>query len=260
VAADYLERAVAAFQAIDDSLSLIGPLAALGFCVGLRGEPQRAMQLVEESVALARRTGSTGRLAIASIYFGQVALAQGDIERAVAAFEEGLKVSREWESAWSMAECLEGLAVAAGATAQADRAARLLGAAGRLRVSIGAPVHPVDRADHERTVALVRSAIGDEAFAAAFAAGQAAGLDEVIEYATSGRAAAAARVAHGLSPREREVAVLIARGLTNRQIADTLVIAERTVTNHVEHILNKLGFSSRSQVASWITQQQQRSV
>jgi DNA-binding CsgD family transcriptional regulator len=54
-----------------------------------------------------------------------------------------------------------------------------------------------------------------------------------------------------LSSRELEVAALVARGLTNRQIADRLVISERTAQNHVQHILTKLGFMSRSQIAAW---------
>jgi non-specific serine/threonine protein kinase len=58
-----------------------------------------------------------------------------------------------------------------------------------------------------------------------------------------------------LSPREREVALLVARGLTNPQIANELVIGERTVQTHVSHILAKLGLSSRVQVASWIAEQ-----
>ena len=54
-----------------------------------------------------------------------------------------------------------------------------------------------------------------------------------------------------LSPRETEVAELIAEGLTNRQIAERLVISERTAQNHVQHILTKLGFTTRSQIAAW---------
>ncbi len=54
-----------------------------------------------------------------------------------------------------------------------------------------------------------------------------------------------------LSPREAEVARLVAEGLTNRQIAERLVISERTAQNHVQHILTKLGFSRRSQIAAW---------
>ena len=54
-----------------------------------------------------------------------------------------------------------------------------------------------------------------------------------------------------LTSRELEVATLVAEGLTNRQIADRLVISERTAQNHVQHILTKLGFTSRSQIAAW---------
>jgi DNA-binding NarL/FixJ family response regulator len=54
-----------------------------------------------------------------------------------------------------------------------------------------------------------------------------------------------------LSPREADVATLVAEGLTNRQIAERLVISERTAQNHVQHILTKLGFTTRSQIAAW---------
>jgi DNA-binding CsgD family transcriptional regulator len=54
-----------------------------------------------------------------------------------------------------------------------------------------------------------------------------------------------------LSKREREVAALVARGLTNREIAQTLFLSERTAENHVQHILTKLGLGSRVQIAAW---------
>ncbi|HEX9925050.1 MAG TPA: response regulator transcription factor, partial [Anaerolineae bacterium] len=59
------------------------------------------------------------------------------------------------------------------------------------------------------------------------------------------------RAFDGLTRREREVAALIAQGHSNRQIAEGLVLSERTVATHVGNILNKLGFSSRAQIASW---------
>jgi len=55
----------------------------------------------------------------------------------------------------------------------------------------------------------------------------------------------------GLTAREREVAALIAQGKLNREIADKLVVGERTVETHVGNILSKLGFASRSQIAAW---------
>lgn len=55
-----------------------------------------------------------------------------------------------------------------------------------------------------------------------------------------------------LTPREREVAALVAEGMTNRQIGENLYVAERTAETHVENILMKLGFTSRTQVARWV--------
>jgi serine/threonine-protein kinase PknK len=59
---------------------------------------------------------------------------------------------------------------------------------------------------------------------------------------------------HGLTPRERDVAVRIARGLTNRQMAAELALAERTVDVHVSNILSKLQMTSRAQVAAWVVE------
>jgi DNA-binding NarL/FixJ family response regulator len=56
------------------------------------------------------------------------------------------------------------------------------------------------------------------------------------------------------SRREREVIVLIAQGCTNREIADRLVISERTAEKHVQNILNRLGLRSRTQAAAWAVQ------
>jgi non-specific serine/threonine protein kinase len=63
------------------------------------------------------------------------------------------------------------------------------------------------------------------------------------------------RPAELLTPRQREVALLIAHGLTNRQIAQRLIIAPRTADNHVQHIFDKLGLSARAQVAAWVALQ-----
>jgi DNA-binding CsgD family transcriptional regulator len=58
-----------------------------------------------------------------------------------------------------------------------------------------------------------------------------------------------------LTPRELEVARLVAQRLTNKQIGETLFVSERTAENHVQHILIKLGFSNRSQIATWLVTQ-----
>ena len=55
----------------------------------------------------------------------------------------------------------------------------------------------------------------------------------------------------GLSRREFEVASLVAEGMSNKEIASKLILSERTIDHHVAHILDKLGFNSRAQVAVW---------
>ena len=79
---------------------------------------------------------------------------------------------------------------------------------------------------------------------------RALGLLEQLEHRAAASRGDATQV---LTGREREVARLLAGGRTNRKIADTLVITEGTVEVHVKHILSKLGFKSRAQVAAWAT-------
>jgi non-specific serine/threonine protein kinase len=57
-----------------------------------------------------------------------------------------------------------------------------------------------------------------------------------------------------LTPREQQIARLVGQGLSNRQIAAQLVISQRTAESHVENILRKRGFASRTQIAAWISQ------
>jgi DNA-binding NarL/FixJ family response regulator len=60
-----------------------------------------------------------------------------------------------------------------------------------------------------------------------------------------------ARTKSPLTAREREVARFVSEGLSNREIAERLVISERTAEGHVQHIMDKLGFRSRAQIAAW---------
>ena len=106
------------------------------------------------------------------------------------------------------------------------------------------------------------------AFGAAWRAGGELSVEQAIDEARAAGAGAAppAAVAGAERPpagtarprltrREREVAALVARGLSNRQIAAELTITERTAENHVEHILTKFGFRSRAQIAAWTVRQ-----
>jgi non-specific serine/threonine protein kinase len=128
----------------------------------------------------------------------------------------------------------------------------------------------------ERALRPAREALGPAAAESAWAEGAAMTVEEAVRYALteepegeplsmpapSGGATDGTRAhpdtqerrasgAAPLSPREAEVAILVARGLTNPQIASALIISERTAARHVEHILAKLGFATRAQIAVW---------
>ena len=99
---------------------------------------------------------------------------------------------------------------------------------------------------------VARRELGDPSFATAWRAGQALPVEEAVrEAASMPPTGVAAPARTHLSPREREVAALVAQGCTNQQIAARLIFAEATAAKHVEHILEKLGFTSRVQIASW---------
>jgi DNA-binding NarL/FixJ family response regulator len=117
-------------------------------------------------------------------------------------------------------------------------------------------------AAHEQCEAQLRRVLGDDAYAAAVQRGTGLNLDQAIAYALGEQAAApgpARSPTRGpgvLTRRERQVAELIAQGLSNKQIAAKLVIAPRTAEGHVERILTKLGFTSRTQIATWAAAQE----
>ena len=128
------------------------------------------------------------------------------------------------------------------AAAQADRA--------------GAPGFVAEARYHYATTLLLRGGPDDHARAATAARdadrlAKALGMAAYTDRTSALVAQLAGAPAAGLSPREIEVAKLVAEGLTNRQIADRLVISERTAQNHVQHILTNLGFTTRSQIAAW---------
>jgi DNA-binding CsgD family transcriptional regulator len=111
---------------------------------------------------------------------------------------------------------------------------------------------PADQARLERWFQVARDALGELAYLRSWQAGTEWPLEEAIHEAVAVEASTPAVSAlDGLTPREREVAALVAEGRTNQQIADQLIFTEATARKHVEHILDKLGFSSRAQIVAW---------
>jgi predicted ATPase/DNA-binding CsgD family transcriptional regulator len=180
-------------------------------------------------------------------------------------YAECLRVARDSGDRLGLARAFEGLASLL-ADAQPDCAARLVGAAEHLRQTIGAPTLAVERQRLEEWVPAARHRLGDQPFAWAYAAGREMTLDQACAEAlrtdpdTLGsvgnvlRAPLGSRDRDVLSPREHEVANLIAEGRTNHEIAQALVVTDRTAEHHVENILGKLGLNSRTQIGVWVVE------
>lgn len=237
-------------------------LARLGEVLRARADYERARLLQAESLALIREVGDRAATTYSLRNSAILALCQGDHERARAFLREGVTLCRGVPERWAIDWYLDGLAGVACAEKRYLHAARLLGAEEALHDTLGLRRTPMDQADHERFLASARAGCGDTAFDTARAEGRAMTSEQVIEDALDPTEAVSPgmkeveRPTVGkrgglLTSRERQVAALIAQGLTNREIGSALTIAERTVDTHVENILNKLGFNARTQIAVW---------
>ncbi|WP_324194872.1 ATP-binding protein [Nocardia terpenica] len=190
----------------------------------------------------------------------------GDQDAAARFLRRAIEMFAQFDRCVWLASAFDGMAWSAAARGEPVRAARLMGAAQSLELSSVRLAQAITGAVGEKVRARVRTALGEDGFRAAVAAGAALPLPAAIDYALE-RAPAAAepvrpdpidrdpylrRGADMLTRREKEVARLIAAGYSNKRIAAELVISVRTAETHVEHILTKLGFGSRTQVAGWV--------
>jgi predicted ATPase/DNA-binding CsgD family transcriptional regulator len=200
---------------------------------------------------------------------GAVACDEGDYEAARGYFHDQLTLNESWDPN-SLAAALLQVARVALLAGQADRAARLLACADALRTASRYPWPPVDHPDREAVQTVLRAVLSAEVREHAAREGATMTLTEALDYAFETLAtpptdalrptddgdprSAASPRSDSLSTRQLEVARLVARGHSNRQIAEALTITERTAENHVEHIMQKLGFHSRAQIAAWAAQ------
>ena len=264
-AKELYEEGLALARELGGAETISAQLLSLGYEFLLEGDHERAAALNEEAAALLRNRGYRTGLEYALDNLGWAALMRGDYERAAELFEESVVLCKELGDKSTAAESLEGLACAAAARGEAERAAELFGAAQGLYEAEGYHHTPRERAMREPYLADARSRLNGEVWETKLEEGRAMTLEEVIGYALSEVEGVApsfptpeqsrSEQPAALTRREEEVATLVARGLTNRQIASDLHLSERTVENHVSNILRKLGCTSRTEIASWATQQ-----
>jgi DNA-binding CsgD family transcriptional regulator len=264
----YYEESIANFDKSRDPQyrMLNGAMLSIAGVVLDLGEYDEAHILATRALNGSEQTGNWRMAAVARSTLGGIALAQGDHGSAGEHLSAAIATQHELGDVAGISQVLERLVELATAQGQHDAALRLAAAATALHEQTGAPLTPSSRARLERALELARRTLPPEAAESAWQAGSILDLEQIVAAALSITEASAPSdeqtsisapgssvndAAAVLSRREQEVAVLIARGLTNRQIADTLVITEGTAANHVNHILSKLSFSSRAQVAVW---------
>ena len=240
-------------------------LAEVGLVLtgALRGESRPAVQRNREAAAQLAAGPDTCLRGWRLWAFGLAAWRAGAASEADALVGEALGVLFRAGDRPGAAHCLEVLAWTADAAGNSRRAATLLAAAAAadVRPELPAIAFPGLVPDHQRCAGNARRALGGQAFRTAQRHGAQLSTPQAVRLALDGGSSpqvqagsrpggSAARAQ--LTSRERQVAELVARGLTNREIAARLVIAQRTAEGHVQTILVKLDLSSRAQIAGWV--------
>jgi non-specific serine/threonine protein kinase len=239
-------------------------LICLANAAGLAGDEERALVCHRELVTLTEAGSDYIRCAYSAYSLwalGAAAWRRGDLDRATRLQQQSLRLRRN--DRMGSTYCVEALAWIAVARHQYERAAFLLGAvAGRLQ-SMGTTLdgNQYVAGHHQDCERQARQSLGEAAFQASYHRGLELPAADVIAYALQQPAEKPPKkpptrgVSDGvpLTPREMQVARLVAGGRSNKEIATDLVISQRTAEGHVERILTKLGFTSRAQIASWVT-------
>jgi predicted ATPase/DNA-binding SARP family transcriptional activator/DNA-binding CsgD family transcriptional regulator len=253
-----LEEALAVCREVGDLEYIADSLGILGIMYVNQEDYAAARPVLEEALRIMSTLEDRRGVARCLSVLGDIALEQHEHRAARSRCEEALMMFKDLGDKWWIAWSLDGLAKVAAAQKQHTRAVRLFGSAKALRDSAGVSGPAHQRALCERYLAAARDELDKAAFAAAWDEGRKMTLEQSIEYALfeeEEQPSSATPVEEEPPPtltyREREVAALVARGLTNRQIAQELAITERTVETHVSKVLRKLGLGSRTQIAAW---------
>ena len=244
-------------------------LIGLAHAGGLASDEERVAACHRE-LAVLTETGSEFSRCWYSAWslwaLGVAAWRRGDLDRATGLQQQSLRLRARSNERMGSTWCVEALAWIAASRHQYERAAVLLGAATGLLQFMGTSLDGFEhlagfQRDCERQA---RQALGEAAFQAAYHRGVQLPAADVLGYALqqppdkppAKPPAPAVSDGSPLTARELQVARLIAWGRSNKDIAAELVISQRTAENHVEHILTKLGFTSRAQVAAWVAASQ----
>ncbi|MFC9763557.1 LuxR C-terminal-related transcriptional regulator [Rhodococcus jostii] len=257
-AVTHFEEAIGAAEETEDAVFFhVGSLLGEGVAYMSFGDASEARARHEQMLALAGTLGDV-------VYCGRSAMIgawawwrDGDPGMARAVIEDGFRLSSSADDSFGIGCSLEVLA-----WIEADRnpgcAAVLLGAAAAIWREVGGTManYLTGLSYHSDCEQQARRGLGSRQFEEKYQRGSAFSVDEAVRYAFDEQPVPAKKSPEvdALSRRERQVAELVAEGLTNRAIAAKLVISQRTAQGHVENILSKLGYTSRTQIATWLVE------
>ncbi|MEO3886685.1 BTAD domain-containing putative transcriptional regulator [Nonomuraea sp. B5E05] len=264
-AAAELERALRHYQHTDEQAAIsMNVPSELGMILALLGDTRRGIELCEQSVAACGKVDERWTAGWSEWNLAVASWADGNRVATCAHTLRFLQYKRDLDDYFGIPFGLELAAWCAAADGDAERAATLLGASDKMWEPVGAPLFSWHALCDWSAGCRIRAReiITDQAFQRAYQRGQKLSVEGAVAYALNETSAvrgdadtrpdtdaAAAPVLRLLTPREEQVARLIADGRTNRQIAAQLVISERTVGGHIEHIMTKLDVASRTQIA-----------
>ncbi|EOD60169.1 putative protein kinase/LuxR family transcriptional regulator [Amycolatopsis vancoresmycina DSM 44592] len=233
------------------------PMFIAAVATAFRRDLAGARRLLAEMVQLCEaardewyRSMALFGLGTVEIFFG------GDLGTGERAMRDALRIDLRVPDVLSAAYRVDGLAWASAKRGDWPAAARLFGTAATLWDRCGAEPDIAVSLAHRELLAATRGALGDARFEEAFAEGRRRNPHDLLATPVPARPEepAADAVLPPLTRRESEIARLVAIGLSNREIAVRLVIAQRTAETHLQHILNKLDFANRTQVAVWVNE------
>jgi predicted ATPase/DNA-binding CsgD family transcriptional regulator len=252
----HMLAAVEGFEAVGASSGQAMAMGSLGSIEMQLDHLDEARRWVERAVDLTAavddRFGSIG----AQFHLGHYELVHGSRTRALENFLAGLEFVDQGDTL-SITYQVAGVACALAAD-DPRYALRLFAATDRLRAMLNAPLQPPWGPRVEQGAQEARTALSEREADAASATAEGLTADSLLAEVRerfSARTGPRRKPGHGLSRREMEIAELVAAGMTSRAIAEKLFIAERTVETHLNHIMTKLDFSSRAQVAAWVVEQ-----
>lgn len=274
-ARSYFERFLPIAREMDQIWTIATTRMALATIALAERDYQESEVLYEQSLDTWRKLGVKRFIASCLLKLGHLAENRGDDTRAISLYAESLRAAVESDQTDPMRSntitfCLAGLAEIWAEHGKALAAAHLLGAIKTILDEtnpsyIFIPFPRFAQTDFDRVFAVVQKKTEPGGFPVAFADGRALTQAQAIDYALAAVQVTTndpfslppnhAPGAGSLTGREREVAILVAQGRSNREIAAQLVLSERTVENHLTHIFAKLDFHSRAQIAAWAVEQ-----